>query len=86
MPNIRMRIRIRYNPALEVTLTTLTILWRRRELADTCLDLNIICSALAFRVLCECIDGVLSDVGISELFADKSRELYNSVLYRRWNV
>ena len=74
-----MRIRIRYNPALEVTLTTLTILWRRRELADTCLDLNIICIALAFRVLCECIDGVLSD-------ADKSRELYNSVLYRRWNV
>ena len=44
----------------EVTLITLTILWRRQQLANTCLDLNI-CNALAFRhfrVLCECIESL----------------------------
>ena len=42
----------------EVTLITLTILWRRQELANTCLDLNNICNALAFRVLCKCIESL----------------------------
>ena len=41
----------------EVTLITPTILWRRQELANTCLDLNI-CNALAFCVLCECIESL----------------------------